>query len=55
MEQNKLQLRPLLFFVEAITDMSLQDVYSIWRGEADAATQNLKAKTNDQLKWPSVR
>lgn len=37
-------------FAEAITSMSLKDVYGIWRGEQDAATQYLKLKTNDQLK-----
>lgn len=47
-EQASAKATPI--FVEAITDMSLQDVYGIWRGEADAATQYLKAKTNDQLK-----
>ncbi len=37
-------------FVDAITQMTLQDVYEIWRGEDDAATQFLKRTTSSQLK-----
>ncbi len=47
-EQASAKATPI--FVDAITSMTLQDVYGIWRGDQDAATQFLKAKTNNQLK-----
>ncbi len=47
-EQASAKASPI--FAEAISTMSLKDVYAIWRGEQDAATQYLKLKTNDQLK-----
>lgn len=37
-------------FISAIRQMTLQDVYDIWRGDNDAATQFLKRTTMDQLK-----
>lgn len=37
-------------FVSAITKMTLQDVYDIWKGDNDAATQFLKRTTQGQLK-----
>jgi hypothetical protein len=36
-------------FVGAIQQMTLQDVYDIWRGENDAATQFLKRTTQSKL------
>lgn len=37
-------------FVSAITQMTLQDVYDIWKGDNDAATQFLKRTTEGKLK-----
>lgn len=37
-------------FTTAITSMTLTDVYDIWKGEDDAATQYLRRTTSDQLK-----
>jgi len=37
-------------FIEAISNMSFQDVYSIWRGDDNAATEYLRAQTSNQLK-----
>lgn len=37
-------------FVNAIKQMTLNDVYNIWRGEKDAATQYLQRTTRPQLK-----
>ncbi len=37
-------------FVNAIKQMTIQDVYDIWRGEDDAATQYLRKTTMTQLK-----
>ncbi len=37
-------------FVNAITSMTIQDAWSILKGEDDAATQYLKKTTGDQLK-----
>ncbi len=37
-------------FVNAITSMTIQDAWSILKGEEDAATQYLKRTTGDQLK-----
>ncbi len=37
-------------FVNAIQQMTLQDVYDIWRGDDDAATQFLKRTTEQELK-----
>lgn len=36
-------------FVDAIKQMTLQDVYEIWRGEDDAATQYLRQTTMNRL------
>lgn len=36
-------------FIGAIQKMTLQDVYNIWRGDNDAATQYLKKTTLNQL------
>lgn len=47
-EQASAKAAPI--FAEAITNMSFSDVYAIWRGEDDAATQYLKAQTTPQLK-----
>lgn len=47
-EQASAKAAPI--FVEAISNMSFSDVYAIWRGEEDAATQYLKAQTTPQLK-----
>lgn len=37
-------------FVSSIKQMSLQDVYDIWRGDNDAATQFLKRTTEGKLR-----
>ena len=37
-------------FMDAIKQMSIQDVYEIWRGDNDAATQYLRRSTRNQLK-----
>lgn len=37
-------------FVNAITGMSINDVYDIWRGDNNAATQYLKGATQSQLR-----
>lgn len=37
-------------FVNAIRQMTLRDVYDIWRGPNDAATQYLERTTKEQLK-----
>lgn len=37
-------------FVNAIKQMTLEDVYDIWRGEDDAATKYLRKTTETQLK-----
>lgn len=37
-------------FVEAIQEMTLNDVYDIWRGDQDAATQYLQRTTGPKLK-----
>lgn len=37
-------------FVKAIKQMTLRDVYDIWRGDDDAATQFLKRTTTNALK-----
>jgi hypothetical protein len=47
-EQASAKATPI--FVTAITNMSFGDVYAIYRGENDAATQYLKRTTGDQLK-----
>lgn len=47
-EQASAKASPI--FIEAIQNMSLQDVYGIWKGDEDAATQYLKRNTNAQLK-----
>lgn len=47
-EQASAKASPI--FATAISEMSFQDVYAIWRGDEDAATQYLKAQTTPQLK-----
>lgn len=47
-EQASAKASPI--FVNAITSMSFTDVYQIYRGENDAATQYLKRTTGDELK-----
>ena len=47
-EQASAKATPI--FAEAISQMSFSDVYAIWRGSDDAATQYLKAQTTPQLK-----
>lgn len=37
-------------FVNAIKQMSISDVYNVWRGDKDAATQYLRQSTETQLK-----
>lgn len=36
-------------FVNAVKQMSIADVYGIWRGESDAATKYLEKTTRDEL------
>ncbi|QNR23509.1 DUF4197 domain-containing protein [Croceimicrobium hydrocarbonivorans] len=47
-EQASAKASPI--FVDAIRSMTLQDVYGIWRGDANAATVYLRSKTEAQLK-----
>jgi len=47
-EQAAAKAKPI--FVNAITKMSFSDVYNIYRGGNDAATQYLKSSTGDELK-----
>ncbi len=47
-EQASAKASPI--FVDAIRGMTLQDVYGIWRGDANAATVYLRSKTEAQLK-----
>ena len=47
---EKASARATTIFVNAIQQMTLQDVYDIWRGPNDAATQFLKQTTEQQLK-----
>lgn len=47
-EQASAKATPI--FVNAITNMSFSDVYAIYRGDNDAATQYLKRTTGDELK-----
>lgn len=47
-EQASAKATPI--FAEAISQVSFSDVYAIWRGSDDAATQYLKAQTTPQLK-----
>ena len=47
-EQAAAKATPI--FVDAIKTMTFQDVYDIWQGEDDAATQYLKANTMTELK-----
>jgi hypothetical protein len=47
-EQAAAKATPI--FVDAIKGMTFQDVYGIWHGEDDAATQYLRENTMSQLK-----
>ncbi len=47
---EKAAARATPIFIDAIKGMTLRDVYDIWRGEDDAATQYLRANTMNQLK-----
>tara|TARA_R110002050_G_scaffold30928_4_gene79157 strand:+ start:1466 stop:2179 length:714 start_codon:yes stop_codon:yes gene_type:complete len=47
-EQASAKATPI--FVNAITKMSFSDVFAIYRGDTDAATQYLKRTTGDELK-----
>lgn len=47
-EQAAAKATPI--FVDAIKAMTFQDVYGIWKGEDDAATQYLRENTLDELK-----
>jgi hypothetical protein len=47
-EQASAKATPI--FVNAIANMSFSDVYAIYRGDNDAATQYLKRTTGDELK-----
>lgn len=47
-EQASAKAQPI--FVNAIKKMTLQDVYDIWRGSDDAATQYLRKTTLNELK-----
>jgi hypothetical protein len=47
-EQAAAKATPI--FVKAVKSMTFNDVYEIWRGEEDAATQYLKETTMGELK-----
>lgn len=47
-EQAAARATPI--FVDAVKGMTFQDVYQIWQGEDDAATQYLRENTMDALK-----
>ena len=47
-EQAAAKATPI--FVDAVKSMTFNDVYEIWRGEEDAATQYLKENTMAELK-----
>jgi len=47
-EQAAAKATPI--FVNAISQMSFNDVYNVYRGENDAATEYLKSTTSNQLK-----
>lgn len=54
-EQAATRVTPI--FLDAIKGMPFRDVYGIWKGDEDTATQDLRVNTLDELKsesWPEI-